>query len=62
MKYLNHGQNITVSVEAYKKKNLLKVEIHSSDVAALAAEMCDTLFSKITGANVPLDGGNERVI
>ena len=58
----SRAKHYGISVEAYKKKNLLKVEIHSSDVAALAAEMCDTLFSKITGANVPLDGGNERVI
>jgi len=24
--------------------------------------MCGTLFAKITGAQVPIDGGNERVI
>ncbi len=58
----SRAQHYGMSIEAYKKKNLLKVEIHSSDVAALTAEMCDTLFSKITGANVPLDGGNDRVI
>jgi len=58
----SRAQHYGMSIEAYKKKNLLKVEIHSSDVAALAAEMCDTLFAKVTGANVPLDGGNDRVI
>ncbi len=58
----SRAKHYGITIEAYKKKNLLKVEIYSSDVAALAAEMCDTLFSKITGANVPLDGGNERVI
>jgi len=31
-------------------------------VAELAAEMCGPLFSKTTGAQVPVDGGNERVI
>ena len=30
--------------------------------AAPAAEMCGPLFGKIAGAQVPLDGGNERVI
>ncbi len=58
----SRAQHYGMSIEAYKKKNLLKVEINSADVAALAAEMCDTLFAKITGANVPLDGGNDRVI
>jgi len=58
----SRAQHYGMSVDTYKKKNLLKVEINSSDVAALAVEMCDSLFSKITGANVPLDGGNDRVI
>ena len=37
-------------------------EVTSRDVAELIAEMCGTLFAKITGAQVPIDGGNERVI
>lgn len=51
-----------LSVEDYKTNNLLKVEITSQDVAELAAEMCGPLFSKTTAAQVPIDGGNERVI
>jgi hypothetical protein len=31
-------------------------------VAELAAEMCGSLFDKTTGAQLPIDGGNERVI
>ncbi len=58
----SRANHYNISVEDYKKKNLLKVEINSDDVAALAAEMCDVLFAKTTGANIPLDGGNERVI
>ena len=58
----SRANHYKLSIEDYKKKNLLKVEISSDDVAALAAEMCDTLFSKTTGANIPLDGGNDRVI
>ena len=49
-------------MEQYKKKNVLKVEVTSRDVAELAAEMCGPLFAKTTGAQVPVDGGNERVI
>ncbi len=51
-----------LTVEAYKRKNLLKTEITSKDVAELAAELCGPLFAKTTGAQIPVDGGNERVI
>jgi len=51
-----------LSVEEYKSNNLLRVEVTSRDVAELAAELCDTLFAKTTGAQIPVDGGNERVI
>ena len=51
-----------LSVEEYKTNNVLKTEVRSRDVAELAAEMCGPLFAKTTGAQVPVDGGNERVI
>ena len=51
-----------LSVEAYKKRNLLKTEITSRDVAELACELCDRRFAKTTGAQIPVDGGNDRVI
>ncbi|HUL97414.1 MAG TPA: bifunctional aldolase/short-chain dehydrogenase [Usitatibacter sp.] len=51
-----------LSVEAYKKNNVLRVEVTSRDVAELAAELCGPLFGKTTGAQVPVDGGNDRVI
>ena len=51
-----------MTVEGYKRKNLLKTEITSHDVAELAAELCGPLFAKTTGAQIPVDGGNERVI
>jgi NAD(P)-dependent dehydrogenase (short-subunit alcohol dehydrogenase family) len=51
-----------LSVADYKTNNVLKVEICSRDVAELAAEMCGSLFDKTTGAQLPVDGGNERVI
>jgi rhamnose utilization protein RhaD (predicted bifunctional aldolase and dehydrogenase)/NAD(P)-dependent dehydrogenase (short-subunit alcohol dehydrogenase family) len=51
-----------LSVEQYKKRNLLKTEVSSKDVAELAAEMCGPLFAKTTAAQVPVDGGNERVV
>jgi rhamnose utilization protein RhaD (predicted bifunctional aldolase and dehydrogenase)/NAD(P)-dependent dehydrogenase (short-subunit alcohol dehydrogenase family) len=51
-----------LTVEQYKKNNLLKTEVASRDVAELAAEMCGPLFAKTTAAQVPVDGGNERVV
>jgi len=51
-----------LSVQEYKTKNLLKREVTSRDVAELAAEMCGPLFAKTTAAQVPVDGGNDRVI
>ena len=51
-----------LSVEAYKRNNVLRVEVTSRDVAELAAELCGPLFAKTTGAQVPVDGGNDRVI
>ncbi|HXM83692.1 MAG TPA: bifunctional aldolase/short-chain dehydrogenase [Burkholderiales bacterium] len=51
-----------LTVEQYRKNNLLKQEVSSRDVAELAAEMCGPLFSKTTAAQVPVDGGNERVV
>ena len=51
-----------ISVEQYKRKNVLGTEVASRDVAELAAEVCGPLFAKTTGAQVPVDGGNERVI
>lgn len=51
-----------LSVDAYKKNNILGTEVTSRDVAELAAEMCGSLFAKTTGSQIPVDGGNDRVI
>ncbi len=51
-----------ITVQAYKRRNLLKTEITSRDVAELACELCDRRFAKTTGAQIPVDGGNDRVI
>jgi len=51
-----------LTVEQYKTNNLLKVEVTSQDVAKLAAALCSPLFAKTTGAQIPVDGGNDRVV
>jgi rhamnose utilization protein RhaD (predicted bifunctional aldolase and dehydrogenase)/NAD(P)-dependent dehydrogenase (short-subunit alcohol dehydrogenase family) len=56
------AESYGMSVEEYKRNNILKTEVSRSDVAELAAELCGPLFAKTTGAQIPVDGGNERVI
>jgi len=58
----SRAKSYGISVDEYKRNNLLKAEITSHDVAALACAMAGPLFSKTTGAQLPIDGGNERVI
>lgn len=56
------AEHYGLSVDEYKRRNLLKVEVSSREVANLSCEMAGSLFAKITGAQLPIDGGNERVI
>ncbi|MGZ8537320.1 MAG: bifunctional aldolase/short-chain dehydrogenase, partial [Flavisolibacter sp.] len=58
----NRAKHYGMSVDEYKRNNVLQTEIKSADVAELAIELCGPLFSKTTGAQIPVDGGNERVI
>ncbi|MDB4914907.1 MAG: short-chain dehydrogenase [Gemmatimonadetes bacterium] len=58
----SRARHYGLSVEEYKTNNVLGVEVASRDVAELAAEMCGPLFAKTTASQVPVDGGNERVI
>ncbi len=51
-----------LSVEEYRTDNLLGVEVTSRHVAELASAMAGPLFTCTTGAQVSVDGGNERVI
>lgn len=51
-----------MSVDEYKRRNLLRAEVTSAQVGELSAIMCGPAFSSVTGAQIPIDGGNERVI
>jgi NAD(P)-dependent dehydrogenase (short-subunit alcohol dehydrogenase family) len=51
-----------LSVDAYRTNNLLGVEVRSRDVAGVITTLCDTVFSRTTGCQIPVDGGNERVV
>jgi len=59
---LQRATHYGMTVDEYKRNNILHKEVSSRDVAELTAEMCGALFSKITGAQIPIDGGNDRVI
>jgi rhamnose utilization protein RhaD (predicted bifunctional aldolase and dehydrogenase)/NAD(P)-dependent dehydrogenase (short-subunit alcohol dehydrogenase family) len=56
------AQSYGLSPEAYRTKNVLKAEVSSRHVAALAVALCGAAFARTTGAQIPVDGGNDRVI
>jgi rhamnose utilization protein RhaD (predicted bifunctional aldolase and dehydrogenase)/NAD(P)-dependent dehydrogenase (short-subunit alcohol dehydrogenase family) len=59
---LARAQAYGMTVEQYKTNNVLQREVTSHDVAELVAVLCGTSMSCTTGAQIPVDGGNERVI
>ncbi len=56
------AERYNMTVEDYKTKNLLGCNIRAKDVAAMIATVAGPVFSATTGAQIPIDGGNERVI
>jgi len=51
-----------MTVEQYKRRNLLGVEINSRYVGEFVANMLGAMFEFVTGAQIPIDGGSDRVI
>jgi rhamnose utilization protein RhaD (predicted bifunctional aldolase and dehydrogenase)/NAD(P)-dependent dehydrogenase (short-subunit alcohol dehydrogenase family) len=58
----SRARHYGMSVDQYKRSNVLGVEVTSRHVAEVAASLCSDVFSRTTGAQIPIDGGNERVI
>lgn len=58
----SRAQHYGLTVEAYKTNNVMKVEVTSRAVAEMVVQMCGPLFACTTAAQVPIDGGNDRVI
>ena len=51
-----------LSPEEYRTRNLLATEVTSMRVAGVVTGLCSATFAATTGAQIPVDGGNERVI
>ncbi|QEW00838.1 SDR family oxidoreductase [Microbacterium caowuchunii] len=53
--------NYGLTVEEYRTRNLLQVEVRSATVAEAVVAFCES-FPATTGAHLSVDGGNDRVI
>ena len=51
-----------LTVEQYKSRNILKKDVKTKEVARMVCAMAGAVFAKTTGAQIPIDGGSERVI
>ncbi|MBV8586825.1 MAG: SDR family oxidoreductase, partial [Verrucomicrobia bacterium] len=51
-----------LTVEAFKRNNVLDVEVSSRDVAQTVMALCSQAFAKTTGAHIPVDGGGDWLI
>jgi NAD(P)-dependent dehydrogenase (short-subunit alcohol dehydrogenase family) len=51
-----------MTVEEYQRNNLLGVEITTRDVANAVLALVGPAFAKTTGAQIPIDGGSDRVV
>lgn len=52
----------SLTVDEYKTRNLLRTEVRSVDVANVVGRLVSDDFRAVTGAQVPVDGGNDRVV
>ena len=51
-----------LTIDEYKSRNILKKDVKTEEVAKMVCTMASSVFGKTTGAQIPIDGGNERVI
>ncbi len=56
------AKHYKMTVDQYRKNNLMSVEVKSKDVADMVAQMAGPLFGKVTGAQIAMDGGSDRTI
>ncbi len=58
----SRAEHYGLSVDDYKRRNLLRTEVTSRSVARMVRAMVDETFACTTGAQVAVDGGNERTL
>ena len=51
-----------LSVEEYMSRNVMQTPVKSVEVANMVVTMAGKSFIKTTGAQITVDGGNERII
>jgi rhamnose utilization protein RhaD (predicted bifunctional aldolase and dehydrogenase)/NAD(P)-dependent dehydrogenase (short-subunit alcohol dehydrogenase family) len=56
------AKNYGLTVEEYKTNNILKIQLASKDVAETTLSLLSNSFRTITGAQIAIDGGNDRTI
>lgn len=56
------AEHYGLTVDQYKRRNLLRTEVTSATVGQLVLAMATEPFRCTTGAQVPIDGGSDRVI
>lgn len=51
-----------MSAEEYRRRNLLSRPVTSADIGRLTVDLCGPAYRVVTGAQIPVDGGSDRVI
>jgi NAD(P)-dependent dehydrogenase (short-subunit alcohol dehydrogenase family) len=51
-----------MTVKEYMSRNVMKTPVKSVEVANMVVSMAGSTFIKTTGAQITVDGGNDRVI
>jgi hypothetical protein len=58
----NRAKAYGMTVDQYRKNNVLGIEVTTADVAHAVLALVGPGFRATTGAQIPIDGGNDRVI
>jgi NAD(P)-dependent dehydrogenase (short-subunit alcohol dehydrogenase family) len=58
----NRAASYGMTIEQYKTRNLLKMEITSAQVAETVAQLVSPAFAATTGAQIAVDGGSDRTL
>lgn len=58
----NRAASYGMTIEQYKTRNMLKMEITSAQVAETVAQLVSPAFAATTGAQIAVDGGSERTL